>query len=401
MRLASLAPRGDTAPVASQTWSADRLADELTWLGARALAPEAYFEEVSARLQHAVPSQANCWHTLDPETCLLTSEAPEELIASGIFSPETAPAAGQMIVHSEYIVDDVNTFATLARRRTTVGILTETTRGQPERSARYRDLLAPSGIPYEMRAAFVVRGRAWGAVHMARSGDGPDFGARDAAVLGRVTTIIADGIRASLRHDAGRRATSDGRGLVMLGPADEVELITPPARPQLAALRSPTSSETSDTPPTSLLALAAFARAGTSARIEPIVVPSALGWISMHASRPEGINHARVAIVLDMAAGPRVAALRLEAHGVTPRERQIAALLAQGRSNGEIATALVLSPCTVQDHIKSLFDKTAVASRRELVARIFLDDHLPQIALGSPLTADGTFAAGTHARGAQ
>jgi DNA-binding CsgD family transcriptional regulator len=215
------------------------------------------------------------------------------------------------------------------------------------------------------------------------------------------TTIIADGIRASLRHDAGRRATSDGRGLVMLGPADEVELITPPARPQLAALRSPTSSETSDTPPTSLLALAAFARAGTSAPVEPIVVPSALGWISMHASRPEGINHARAAIVLDMATGPRVAALRLEAHGVTPRERQIAALLAQGRSNGEIATALVLSPCTVQDHIKSLFDKTAVASRRELVARIFLDDHLPHIALGSPLTADGTFAAGTHARGAQ
>jgi DNA-binding NarL/FixJ family response regulator len=88
-----------------------------------------------------------------------------------------------------------------------------------------------------------------------------------------------------------------------------------------------------------------------------------------------------------------VAALRLEAHGVTPRERQIAALLAQGRSNDEIATALVLSPYTVQDHIKSLFEKTAVASRRELVARIFLDDYLPQIAQGSSLTAHGTFAA--------
>jgi DNA-binding NarL/FixJ family response regulator len=112
----------------------------------------------------------------------------------------------------------------------------------------------------------------------------------------------------------------------------------------------------------------------------------------MHASLPEGAKHGRVAIVLDRAAGPRVAALRLEAHGVTPREREIAALLAHGRSNGDIATTLVLSPYTVQDHIKSLFEKTGVNSRRELVAQIFLEDYLPQIAQGAPLTADGTFA---------
>jgi DNA-binding CsgD family transcriptional regulator len=379
--------------MASQAWSGERLADDLTRLGTRALRPEAYFEEVSARLKRAVPSHANCWHTLDPQTRLLTSEAPSELIASGVYTAETAPAAGQAIVNSEYIVDDVNTFAALARRRTTVGILSEATRGRPERSARYRDTLAPSGIPYELRAAFVTRGRAWGAVHMARSGDGPDFSANDARVLARVTTIIADGIRASLRHEAGRRAASDGPGLVMLGPSDEVELITPPARPLLAALRSATLGETHDTPPAPLLALAAFARTGDRAPTEPVNVPSALGWISLHASLPEGAKHGRVAIVLDMAAGPRVAALRLEAHGVTPREREIAALLAHGRSNGDIATALVLSPYTVQDHIKSLFEKTGVSSRRELVARIFLEDYQPQIAHGAPLTADGTFAA--------
>src|SRR4051812_38464267 len=188
------------------------------------------------------------------------------------------------------------------------------------------------------------------------------------------------------------RAAGDGPGLVVLGPADEVELITPPARPLLAALRSATFRETDDTPPASALALAAFARAGDRASMEPVTVPSAVGWISMHASLPEGAKHGRVAIVLDMAAGPRVAALRLEAHGVTPREREIAALLAHGRSNGDIATTLVLSPYTVQDHIKSLFEKTGVSSRRELVARIFLEDYLPQIAQGAPLAADGAFA---------
>jgi len=132
--------------MARPAWSAERLADELTRLGTRALRPEAYFDEVSARLRRAVPSQANCWHTLDPETRLLTSEAPGELVRSGVFSAQTAPAAGQAVVNSEYIVEDVNTFAALSRRRTTVGILSDATRGRRERSARYRDVLAPSGI---------------------------------------------------------------------------------------------------------------------------------------------------------------------------------------------------------------------------------------------------------------
>jgi DNA-binding NarL/FixJ family response regulator len=96
--------------------------------------------------------------------------------------------------------------------------------------------------------------------------------------------------------------------------------------------------------------------------------------------------------VLERAATAQATALRLEAHGVTPREREVAVLLAQGLSNPEIAAALVLSLYTVQDHVKSLFEKTGVTSRRELVARIFLDDYLPQMARRAPLASSGGFA---------
>ena len=82
-----------------------------------------------------------CWHTLDPATRLMTSDAPYELIEEGVFTAETAPAAGALIVASEYLRDDVNTFAALARRRTPVGILSDATRGHPEHSARYREVL--------------------------------------------------------------------------------------------------------------------------------------------------------------------------------------------------------------------------------------------------------------------
>ena len=66
-------------------------------------------------------------------------------------------------------------------------------------------------------------------------------------------------------------------------------------------------------------------------------------------------------------------------------------LLAQGLTNPEIAEVLVLSPYTVQDHIKSLFEKTGCSSRQELVARIFLDDYLPRVAGGEPLSSAGGF----------
>jgi DNA-binding CsgD family transcriptional regulator len=146
-----------------------------------------------------------------------------------------------------------------------------------------------------------------------------------------------------------------------------------------------------DTPPTPLLALASFIRSGAGS--DAVAVPTASGWITLHASLPEGRAGGRVAIVLERAATAQATALRLEAHGVTRREREVAVLLAQGLSNPEVASALFLSLYTVQDHVKSLFEKTGVSSRRELVARIFLDDYLPQIVGRTPLSSGGAFAA--------
>jgi DNA-binding CsgD family transcriptional regulator len=53
--------------------------------------------------------------------------------------------------------------------------------------------------------------------------------------------------------------------------------------------------------------------------------------------------------------------------GITARERQVLQLLADGRSNKEIAAQLGLSPNTVKTHIARLFEKLRVARRTEAV----------------------------------
>ena len=54
-------------------------------------------------------------------------------------------------------------------------------------------------------------------------------------------------------------------------------------------------------------------------------------------------------------------------HGISQREREIAGLLMQGKSNKEIADSLYIAPNTVKNHIHSLFQKLQVKSRLQLV----------------------------------
>ena len=56
---------------------------------------------------------------------------------------------------------------------------------------------------------------------------------------------------------------------------------------------------------------------------------------------------------------------------LSPRERQILALLAEGRTQGQIASALVISSKTVATHIQHILSKLGVQSRAQAVAVAF------------------------------
>ncbi|HEY8416664.1 MAG TPA: LuxR C-terminal-related transcriptional regulator [Limnochordales bacterium] len=58
--------------------------------------------------------------------------------------------------------------------------------------------------------------------------------------------------------------------------------------------------------------------------------------------------------------------------GLTPREREVALAVLDGMSNAEIARRLWVSEVTVKKHLSSIFAKTGVSSRTQLIKRMLM-----------------------------
>ena len=56
--------------------------------------------------------------------------------------------------------------------------------------------------------------------------------------------------------------------------------------------------------------------------------------------------------------------------GLTPAEQAVARLVAAGRSNRQAAAELYVSVKTVEFHLRHIFDKLGIRSRKDLIARI-------------------------------
>ena len=104
-------------------------------------------------------------------------------------------------------------------------------------------------------------------------------------------------------------------------------------------------------------------------------------WMVLHGALLRAANgeHHQVSVLVEPAQPAHLEALLMRAYGLTPRERQVTGLVLRGLSTRALADSLDISEATVQQHLKAIFDKTGVHSRRELVGSVFQDHYEPRV----------------------
>ena len=102
-------------------------------------------------------------------------------------------------------------------------------------------------------------------------------------------------------------------------------------------------------------------------------------WVVLHGISLISGGSRRVAVIVEPAHPARISPLLMSAYGLTEREQDVTRLVLQGNSTVQIAERLVVSAHTVQQHLKSVFDKTGVRSRRDLVGKVVFAHYEPRV----------------------
>jgi DNA-binding CsgD family transcriptional regulator len=356
-----------------------RAARRIEDLAGERLPAQQLIEGVATELRTAMPIDALVMAATDPDTMLA--------LGAGVAldMPRTVCAP---FWEYEFEVPDYNKFTDLAGGPCQVADLHAVTGGRPERSPRWREFRTHLDADAELRATFNAGGRGWGLLHANRAGG--RFCRQELDFVATIAPVVGRALRTSLVTHPARGTAERGPGMAILGVDHRIVSATPEALGWFAEVESvyplPDPGFGIEMPSEVMMAAQEARARGVAARTR---VRTRTGvWLLIHASCLHGRDEA--AVVIEPAKASEVAALIVGAYELTPREIDVAHRLARGLATVEIARELHLSRYTVQDHLKSVYEKTGVSSRGELVAKMYADhcyDGLNEAIHGAALAA--------------
>jgi DNA-binding CsgD family transcriptional regulator len=349
-----------------------------------------FLDEVYDSLHRAVRSSAGCVATIDPATHLTTGAFKLGELAG---RDDTDATWGML----EYGHVESTSFTELGRTGVSAVGMHVATGGDVRQSRRMRELVQSCiGCTDELRVLATAGGQVWGGLALFRDDRTDPYREEDVEFVSSLSGLLARGLRvgllARLAAEPLASSAAGGPAVMVFDPDGALRQASVGAEQRLAHLVRGVHTPVPSAVIGSLVAAAWRYAAGVTDVLPSSRLRLLSGeWVVLHASPLNATDGstANVVLTIEAAGPPEIVPLVVAAFDLTPRERDVTQLVLQGVDTREIATTLHVSPHTVQDHLKSIFSKTGVNSRRELVARVFFDQYVPRF--GGPLSPSGWF----------
>jgi DNA-binding CsgD family transcriptional regulator len=260
----------------------------------------------------------------------------------------------------------------------TVDSLHRATGGDLSRSLLWREVLVRHGIGDVASAVFRDRYGCWSFLELWRGGDGGVFADEELNLLSsvnpQITTVLRRCQATSFMPGSGGRPLRTAPAVLLLSAELQVVGRTPETLEYLRRLIPPVGGA-SPVPAGAYHVAAQLLSIEAGVDLQPAVARVQLPagrWLTLRADRVDGdvgVGGAAFAVTIEETSTVERVDLFARAFGLTRREQELLEHLLEGPDTRTVAGLMFLSEHTVQDHLKSIFDKVGVRSRRELVSR--------------------------------
>ena len=259
-----------------------------------------------------------------------------------------------------------------------IALLHETTAGDLAQSVVWRDLLVQYGVSDVASVVFKDRFGCWAFLELWRADPAGPFTRAEAVFLADLADLLTLTLRRCQANTFVARPRRDqprvGPVVLVLSPELRVRSQTPQAQAYLRALVPPAEDRLPI--PAAAYNVAAQLLAvedgiDTNPPTARVHVSDGL-WMTVRAARLDGPGLAReqdIAVTLEESSSAERVDLFCRSHGFTAREVELVDHLVAGHDTRDTAQHMFVSQNTVQDHLKSIFDKAATRSRRTLLSR--------------------------------